>query len=88
MADKIRYLRRTDLGTECDACGRRLDLMTGGVCTSCERILCSAHLHGSWLMRMVHEFRREVRCVDCRAGRAPQRPAHALPRPRREGSSR
>lgn len=84
MAEKIRYLRRSDLGTECDACGQRLDLMTGGVCDRCERILCSRHLHGSWLMRMLHEFRRPVRCVDCRAGLTPALPPHALPRPKRE----
>lgn len=66
MGDKIRYLRRTDLGTECDACGGRLDLMTGGVCDECRRILCERHLHGSWLRRMWHEFAKPVRCVRCR----------------------
>jgi hypothetical protein len=69
MAEKITYLRRTDLSTECDACGGRLDLMTGGVCERCRRILCARHLHGSWLRRMIHEFRRPVTCVDCRTGR-------------------
>jgi hypothetical protein len=66
--EKIRYLRRTDLGTECDECEGRLDLITGGVCERCRRILCAAHLHGSWLRRMVHEFRRPVTCVRCRTG--------------------
>lgn len=74
MAEKIRYLRRTDLGTNCDACDAHLDLMTGGVCERCRRILCSRHLHGSWLRRMVHEFRRPVVCVACRRGESPLPP--------------
>jgi hypothetical protein len=62
------FLRKTDLGTECDACGARLDLMTGGACERCRRILCARHLHGSWWQRMVHEFRRPIHCVACRHG--------------------
>lgn len=69
------FLRRTDLGTECDACGARLDLMTGGTCERCRRILCARHLHGSWWRRMVHEFRRPILCVACRAGRTPVAPS-------------
>ena len=68
--EKIRALRPTDLRLDCDACGAAFDLMTGGTCERCERILCARHLHGSWLMRMVHEFRRPVTCVACRSGRA------------------
>ncbi len=68
MHHKIRYLRQTDLGTECDACGGRVDLVRGGVCEQCRRILCEQHLHGSWLRRMIHEFRRPIVCVACRAG--------------------
>ncbi len=71
MAEKIRYLRRTTMSTQCDACGADFDLMTGGACERCGRILCAAHLHGSWLQRMVHEFKRPVTCVACRAGRGP-----------------
>ena len=44
--------RQTDLGTECDACNARIDLVSGGVCERCRRILCSRHLHGSWLRRL------------------------------------
>jgi hypothetical protein len=72
--DKVRYLRQTDLRLDCDACGAAFDLMTGGTCERCRRILCERHLHGSWLVRMVHEFRRPVTCVRCRAGGA-ARPA-------------
>ena len=65
--EKITTFRRTNLRIDCDACGTHFDLMTGGTCERCRRILCARHLHGSWLMRMVHEFRRPVTCVDCRA---------------------
>ena len=61
------YLRRTDLGTECDACGVRIDLMTGGTCERCKRILCARHLHGSWLRRMRHELGGPAVCVRCAA---------------------
>ena len=71
---KFSMLRRTDLSTECDACGVGIDLMTGGTCERCRRILCATHLHGSWLRRMVHEYRRPVTCVDCRAGRTAAAP--------------
>ncbi len=63
---KFRMLRQSDLATECDACGARFDLMTGGTCERCRRILCERHLHGSWARRMLHEFRRPVHCVRCR----------------------
>ncbi len=62
------FLRKSDLGTECDACGGRVDLMTGGTCERCRRILCATHLHGSWWRRMVHEYRRPILCVACRDG--------------------
>jgi hypothetical protein len=71
---KFSFFRRTDLSTECDACGAPLDLVTGGVCERCRRILCARHLHGSWWRRMVHEFRRPVTCVACRAGLNPTPP--------------
>jgi hypothetical protein len=65
---KMRMLRQSDMATECDACGERFDLMTGGVCERCERILCARHLHGSWLRRMRHEVGGAAICVRCRAG--------------------
>ncbi len=68
--EKIKTFRPTDLSIDRDACGVHFDLMTGGACERCRRILCSRHLHGSWLMRMVQEFRRPVTCVDCRANPA------------------
>jgi hypothetical protein len=63
---KLRMFRQTDLGTECDACNARIDLVTGGVCEQCKRILCERHLHGSWLRRMRHDIGGKAVCVRCR----------------------
>jgi hypothetical protein len=69
--DKLRVFRQSTMSTECDACGGRVDLVQGGVCESCRRILCFRHLHGSWFARMRTELGAATRCVDCRAGRPP-----------------
>ena len=45
-----------------------MDLLKGGVCTRCRRILCYTHLHGSWLHRLMADLRNESVCVECRAG--------------------
>jgi hypothetical protein len=62
---KLKWFRSTDFATDCDECGQRFDLMTGGTCERCRRILCTRHLHGTWLRRMQHEFGTVV-CVRCR----------------------
>ena len=62
----VRMFRQTDLGTECEACNARIDLVTGGVCERCQRILCAKHLHGSWLRRMRHELGGKAICLRCR----------------------
>ena len=63
--EKINTLRRTDLRLDCDACGVHFDLMTGGTCERCRRILCRRHLHGSWLRRMRHELGGPSLCARC-----------------------
>lgn len=65
--------RQTDFGTECDACGGRLDLVSGGVCERCKRILCARHLHGSWLRRLRHELGGAAICVRCQRESAERR---------------
>ena len=62
---KFRFFRPTDMATECDACGERFDLLTGGTCERCRRILCKRHLHGSWLRRMRHELGGAAVCPRC-----------------------
>lgn len=61
--------RKSDMRTECDACGYRFDLTHGGVCSRCNRILCYSHLHGSWVRRVLVDLGASAVCLDCRAGR-------------------
>ena len=64
--EKLRFFRHSTLATECDACGGRVDMIQGGVCVSCRRILCYRHLHGSWSQRLATELWAQTRCVECR----------------------
>lgn len=61
----LSLLRRTEMQTECDACGARFDIISGGTCERCRRILCTRHLHGSWLRRMRHEIGGPAVCLRC-----------------------
>jgi hypothetical protein len=68
--EKIRFFRRSTLATDCDACGGRVDVIEGGACATCGRILCFRHLYGSWVARLRSELGGgAVRCVECRAGK-------------------
>jgi hypothetical protein len=58
------------MSTECDVCGRRFDLMTGGACQRCRRVLCAQHLHGSWTRRLFVDLGAKAVCVECRMPRA------------------
>lgn len=59
--------RSSQIATDCDRCGGRVDLLKGGVCLRCRRILCYTHLHGSWWRRLVTDLGAETLCVECRA---------------------
>jgi hypothetical protein len=72
--------RKSIFDIECDECDRRFAISTGGVCERCRRILCSTHLHGSIVQRIVIAFGAAMVCVRCRAGESPVRPP-APPRP-------
>jgi hypothetical protein len=54
------------MATECDVCQQRFDLVGGGVCARCKRILCARHLHGSWMRRLAVDFGAPSLCVQCR----------------------
>jgi hypothetical protein len=56
------------MAIECDRCGVRFNLIHGGVCERCGRILCRAHLHGSWLRQLLVDVGAHAVCTDCRAG--------------------
>jgi hypothetical protein len=64
---KLEFFRSTDISTDCDQCGGRVDLIKGGVCVRCRRILCYQHLHGSFVRRLLTDLGAETVCVACRA---------------------
>jgi hypothetical protein len=64
---KFEFFRSTEVSTDCDQCGGRVDLIKGGVCVRCRRILCYRHLHGSFVRRLLTDLGAETTCVDCRA---------------------
>ena len=66
MTRKLRVFIQTEMATECDVCGVRFDLIGGGTCVRCRKILCARHLHGSWLRRLFVDFGGEPVCLDCR----------------------
>lgn len=82
---KLRFFQQSTLATDCDQCGARVDVVQGGVCEKCRRILCYRHLYGSWFQRLRTEYGAPVHCVECRAGRTP--PARGHPRPARGGDA-
>ena len=66
MTRKIHMFARTDLGTECEICGARFDLIGGGAGVKCRRALCSRHLYGSWLRRLLVDLGAAPICRACR----------------------
>lgn len=66
MTRKVRVFARTDLGTECEICGARFDLIGGGACVKCRRVLCGRHLYGSWLRRLMVDLGAAPVCCICR----------------------
>jgi hypothetical protein len=64
---RFRFFLASEMGTECEACGARVDLITGGICVECRRALCYRHLHGSRLRRLLADLGAATKCVQCRA---------------------
>ncbi len=71
MGRVFRIFVETEMGTECEACGARFDLVKGGACVQCRRVLCARHLHGSWARRLAVDLGAAPVCVECRAGVGP-----------------
>jgi hypothetical protein len=63
---KFGIFRDTELATDCDQCGGRVDLLKGGACVRCRRILCFRHLHGSFVRRLATDLGAQTLCVRCR----------------------
>ena len=64
---KFEVFRNTQVTTDCDECGGRVDLIKGGVCVRCRRILCYHHLHGSFVRRLLTDLGAQTLCARCRA---------------------
>ncbi len=62
------FLKQSHDWVRCERCRVRFNLAEGGVCRSCNRILCDAHLYGGWLQRLRRYVGARATCVDCRAG--------------------
>lgn len=71
MPRPFRVFLQTEMRTECEVCGARFDLVKGGACVKCRRVLCAQHLHGSWARRLAVDLGAEPICVQCRAGIGP-----------------
>lgn len=65
---KIEIFRSSQISTDCDQCRGRVDLLKGGVCITCHRILCYRHLHGSFVRRLMVDLGAVSTCVQCRSG--------------------
>ncbi len=65
---KFEFFRSSQVTTDCDQCHGRVDLIKGGVCTRCRRILCFNHLHGSFVQRLTADVTGRATCVQCRSG--------------------
>lgn len=63
----FRVFLATELSADCEVCGRRFDLIKGGACHQCKRVLCAPHLHGSWARRLLVDLGAAPLCVQCRA---------------------
>jgi hypothetical protein len=70
MTGKVRMFMHSEIATECDVCHRQFDVVAGGACPRCRRVLCSQHLHGSWVRRLQVDFGAEPVCCACRRGEA------------------
>ena len=66
----FRFFRDSMLATDCDECGGRVDLLKGGACVRCQRILCFTHLHGSFVRRLLTDLGAQPICVRCRSANA------------------
>jgi hypothetical protein len=64
---KVRMFRDSDIATDCDQCGGRVDVVKGGACVQCRRILCFTHLYGSFFRRLLTDLGAATTCVRCRA---------------------
>lgn len=70
MTRPLRVFLQTEMSTECEVCGKRFDLVKGGACERCRRVLCPVHLHGSFARRLLVDLGAHALCVQCRTDAA------------------
>ena len=66
MTTPLRMFGRSNLWTQCEECKRSVDLSGAGACARCKRVLCHAHLHGSFVRRLLVDLGAEPVCLTCR----------------------
>ncbi|HJR67502.1 MAG TPA: hypothetical protein VJ802_13820 [Gemmatimonadaceae bacterium] len=54
---------------QCERCSLPFEPIKGGLCQRCDRILCSADLHGDTLSRWRAALTGRAICVECRQKR-------------------
>lgn len=69
---KLKVFHETNMRTDCDVCGVHFDMVKGGVCDRCRRVLCARHLHGSFVRRLLVDLGVAPVCLDCRGQRDPR----------------
>jgi hypothetical protein len=65
----MRFLRELHYEAECDRCRLPFRADRGGVCAVCSRVLCNAHLYGSFWRRLLVDmgFGGSPTCQQCRS---------------------
>ena len=62
--------RQSAFKWQCDRCGVFFAAGKGGVCPSCKRTLCNAHLYGSTFARLKSSLSSQrAICPECKAPR-------------------
>ncbi len=64
-------LVKSNFPTMCEECRTMFDVVDGGICVKCGRILCFKDLFGSRLRRLMSGFGRPSVCGKCRRGETP-----------------
>ena len=70
VAWRVLMKRSPTVYMECERCGLPFEPMKGGLCQRCDRILCSADLHGDLFSRWKAALTGRAICVECRRTRS------------------
>ena len=76
------------IAPRCEECGEAFDVLRGGICQDCGRMLCGTHLHGLVAQFFAVFSRGTPRCGRCRGRRGPAGPDSATMGSRTDPSDR